>query len=463
MDPLTKIALDVGSSSLRIMMGQLDQAKNVLSVRELGRVAHKAEDRDGQFCWDIDKLTKFVRETLTDLKQNNLSISSVGVDTWGVDYVVVDHHGNPLKPAVCYRDERGARGRGLVKDQVSESDQYRTTGILPQDINTLYQLSADREALQKLSTDQDAQVMLLPDFFSNICASAWSEDPDHGLFVNGASRCIASTTGMLQHGQLRWAPALVEAAGIPPQILPAVCDELQVAADVNGLKIIRAGSHDTACAEFAVPGNGQRCLVSSGSWCVVSITLDKPLISEAAYKLGVTNEMSVDGRYRASINLTGLWLLQRLGPDIQAKFGPLDHGEIAAKAAASDTDSPIFDVQDEEVQKQIATLAGLKSYLHLDGDDDRQYWRALRSLVVSLGASHANSLKGLGAMCNFDGPIYMVGGGSRNTLYTETMKRILEADLTQMSAEGSTMGNLLAQYEVDGFEKSAIKVQFTKD
>ncbi|OKL50437.1 FGGY family carbohydrate kinase [Boudabousia marimammalium] len=460
MDPVTKIALDVGSSSLRVMMGQLDKSSNHLTVQEIDRVAHQPQQVDGQFRWDLERLTTFVSQSLTRLKQEYPTISSVGVDTWGVDYVVVNQHGRPLKPAVSYRDPRGGRGRAELKELVSEPDQYQITGILPQDINTIYQLRADREALQEITQDHDAKALLLPDFFSNLCAAAWAGVPAESLYIDGASRCISSTTGLLQHGNLAWAPALVKATGIPSMILPPVRDELQVAAEVDGLQVIRAGSHDTACAEFALPGESPRCLVSSGSWCVVSITLDKPLISQSAYTLGVTNEAAVGGGFRASLNLTGWWLLQQLGPEIRERFGDLSWGEIAERAAASATDSPVFEVQTEEAQQLISTLPGLLKHLGFAGDQDEDYWQAIRALVVSMAHSHATSLRQLAQLCDFTGAIYLVGGGSHNRLYTETMEQILGTKLTKISAEGSTMGNLLAQYTVAGFDKSAIKVEF---
>ncbi len=299
------VALDLGSSSGRAVLGTLGEGR--LTMAEVHRFPHEATPRGGALTWDVDLLLAGVRDGVgaaqaAATRDGLGDLDAVGVDTWGVDYALLDDAGDLARPPRAYRDTRMRRQLDAFGARIPARQQWAATGIQPADINTNIQVFADLAEDRSLP-QRVARLLLLPDYFTYVLGGDL-----------GAGRAIASSTGLVSPGARGWSATMTEATGVPQSWLPALVDDRSVAGYLpeSETAIVRPGGHDTACAVHALGLTRQdvRLFISCGSWSLVGVTLAAPLLTQAAFDEGLTNEVRTDGGIRLLRNLTGLWLLQ---------------------------------------------------------------------------------------------------------------------------------------------------------
>ena len=435
------LALDLGSSSVRAVLGTYRQG--VISTAEVFRLHHQAVDDHGTLTWDLERIMDGVRRSIAMATQRlGRAPDSIGIDTWGVDYGLLDAHGELLRDPRAYRDRRMARWAADLDRALPVEAAWRETGILPQQINTVYQLYADLRQEPDL-VDRVDRFLPLPDLVAHLLGAPAK-----------AGRAIASTTGLASPGARHWASQVLEATGIPERWMPPLVDDATVAGTTpEGITIVRPGGHDTACAVHALGlrGDEVRLFISSGSWSLIGAVVPRPVLDEAALRAGLTNEVRTDGGIRLLRNLTGFWLLQ----ECQRSWDEPDTGALVKAAGECTSLGVVIDPDDElfaspgDMPAKIARWC--RDHYAVEPEGPAQ---TVRLILESLACAHAAYAQGLqdvvGDLLDPASPIHLVGGGARNSLLPAMTAAACNRRVVVGTPEASALGNILAQLEATG-------------
>ena len=435
------LALDLGSSSVRAVLGSYRQG--AISTEEVFRLHHQAVDDHGTLTWDLERIMDGARRSIVEATERlGRAPDSIGIDTWGVDYGLLDAQGELLRAPRAYRDGRMARWATDLDRAISPEAAWRATGILPQRINTVYQLYADLRQEPDL-VDRVDRFLLLPDLVAHLLGAPAK-----------AGRAIASTTGLASPGARHWASQVLEATGIPERWMPPLVDDATVAGTTpEGITIVRPGGHDTACAVHALGlrGDEVRLFISSGSWSLIGAVVPRPVLDEAALRAGLTNEVRTDGGIRLLRNLTGFWLLQ----ECQRSWDEPDTGALVKAAGECTSLGVVIDPDDElfaspgDMPAKIARWC--RDHYAVEPEGPAQ---TVRLILESLACAHAAYAQGLqdvvGDLLDPASPIHLVGGGARNSLLPAMTAAACNRRVVVGTPEASALGNILAQLEATG-------------
>ena len=435
------LALDLGSSSVRAVLGTYRQG--AISTEEVFRLHHQVVDDRGTLTWDLERIMDGVRRSIAMATQRLGRVpDSIGIDTWGVDYGLFDAHGELLRAPRAYRDRRMARWAADLDRALPAETAWKETGILPQQINTVYQLYADLRQEPDL-VDRVDRFLPLPDLVAHLLGAPAE-----------AGRAIASTTGLVSPGARHWASQVLEATGIPERWMPPLVDDATVAGMTpEGITIVRPGGHDTACAVHALGlrGDEVRLFISSGSWSLIGAVVPHPVLDEAAPRAGLTNEVRTDGGIRLLRNLTGFWLLQ----ECQRSWDEPDTGALVKAAGECSSLGVVIDPDDElfaspgDMPAKIARWC--RDHYAVEPEGPAQ---TVRLILESLACAHAAYAQGLqdvvGDLLDPASPIHLVGGGARNSLLPAMTAAACNRRVVVGTPEASALGNILAQLEATG-------------
>ena len=424
-------AIDLGAESGRVVHGRFDGERVALEV------AHRFENRpvrlpDG-LRWNLLSLFTDALEAL-----RRLDVRGVGIDTWGVDYALLDGEGRVLGLPFHYRDARTEGVIARADELVPAAERYDVTGIQTMPINTVFQLLADDRA------PAAERIALVPDLLSY-----WLT----GELVNEVTN--ASTTGLLDARAGTWARGLIDRLGLPAA--PFAGDPVEagttlgpilahhgVAADVHAV-----ASHDTASAFVAAPIRSRRAaILSSGTWSLLGLELDGPVLSDLAREYNLTNERGVDGTIRLLRNVMGLWIVQ----ECRRCWGDPSYHELMDQAAAARADVPLFDPDDErflapgDMPARIADACAERGQPRPEGRGE-----TVRSALVSLACKYRLVLERLERAAGVDvEAVHVIGGGSRNELLCRLTADLLRRPVLAGPVEATALGNVLVQARAVG-------------
>ncbi|QPL04698.1 carbohydrate kinase [Actinomyces respiraculi] len=435
------LALDLGSSSVRAVLGSYRQG--VVSTEEVYRLRHQVVDDRGTLTWDLESIMDGVRRSIVEATRRlGRAPDSIGIDTWGVDYGLLDANGSLLRAPRAYRDGRMSRWAADLDQAIAPETIWRETGILPQQINTVYQLYADLREEPGL-VDRVDRFLPLPDLVAYLLGAPAE-----------TGRAIASTTGLASPGAQCWSAHVLEAAGIPERWMPPLVDDATVAGKTSeGITIVRPGGHDTACAVHALglTNDDVHLFISSGSWSLIGVTVPDPVLDEATLRSGLTNEVRTDGGIRLLRNLTGFWLLQ----ECQRSWNEPDTGVLVKAAGECASPGVVIDPDDA----LFATPGDMPGKIaHWCRDHYRVVpegpAQTVRLILESLACAHAAYAQGLqnvvGDLLDPASPIHLVGGGARNSLLPAMTAAACNRRVVVSTPEASALGNILAQLEATG-------------
>lgn len=442
-------AVDLGASSGRVILGVHEDG--ALGLEEVHRFPNGPVLRDGRLEWDAEALfTEIVAglaRTVSVLAERGLALDGIGIDTWGVDYALLDRASGELGPVGHYLGSDPA-GPARAAAVVPEERSYAITGVLPQHINTAYRLLADAEA----DADRRPRTVLLT-------ADLWVY-----LLTGevGADRTLASTTQLLDPRTRDWSPELVEAWGLGHLELPAASPAGTLAGHTTpeitarigaaaAVPVYRVAEHDTASAlAFATPGSGE-LLVSSGSWSLVGVSLPEPLTTPAALAAGFTNELAADGSVLLLRNLPGMLLLGECVRRWEAEGREVPE-VLALVLDAAELPGSVFDVDDERLLTTDdipRTIAELCREAGAPEPADEVGFAA--SVVASLARAYADSVRLVGELTGRPiESIRVVGGGSLNAALCARTAALAGLPVIAGPAEASALGNLAVQLVAAG-------------
>ncbi|MCL2446719.1 MAG: rhamnulokinase [Oscillospiraceae bacterium] len=438
------LAVDIGASSGRHMLGWLENGK--LQLREIYRFDNGFEERDGKLVWDAERLFQKVVNGLRRCNTMGCTPTSIAVDTWGVDYVLLDDKMKELWPAHAYRDARGANAQAAVHAVVAPEQLYAATGIAQNDFNTIYQLWDDKQ-IGRLA--KAAHMLMLPEYL-------------HWRLTGEMRReyTMATTTGLVNAATGDWDWDIIAALGYPKQLFAPLhkpgtpVGELkpEIAKEVGfSCKVVLPGTHDTASAVAACPCDGNALYISSGTWSLMGTELDAPLCSEEAQAHGFTNEGGANGKIRLLRNIMGLWMLQQIKREHPRQLRRFEH--VIALAQASSFVGEL-DVRDAAFNTPPSMTDAVRAQL---GAPELPLGDVIAAVYHGLARCYAETARGIEALTGhkYD-TIYIIGGGSQddhlNALTTHYSGKRIAAGPVEATAMGNLLAQLIANGEIANFD-----------
>ena len=408
-------AVDLGASSGRVAVVDLD----TFSVDVVHRFANAPVEVHGTLRWNWTRLMDEVQRGLHAAGP----VASIGVDTWGVDYGVVDDDGDLVAPPFSYRDTRTSCWREVV-DRIGPDVVYGTTGIQLMAINTLCQLAVhDREELRRAR-----HLLMLPELVVHgLCGAATGE------------RTSAGTTQLVDVRTGDWSAALLDAIDVDPSLLPPIGKATALVGTWNSIPVHLVGGHDTASAVAALPDPAPGAVfVSSGTWALVGAERQEADTSDAAMRANFSNEPSVFDGYRFLRNVMGLWML-----DECVRAWDADLAALLDAAGTLPDGGPTVDATDErflaprDMEAEVRRAAGLPS-----GGDRAT---VVRCVLDSLAATIARIVEQLAGFVGPATEIHVIGGGARNALLNRLLEEATGLPMCVGPAEATALGNAIVQ------------------
>jgi rhamnulokinase len=441
-------AIDLGASGGRVVAGVVDGTTAALDV--IHRFPNGVREHDGHLRWDFTGLYREVLTGLALLADRHPRVESIGIDTWGVDYGLLDVHGALLGEPIAYRDDRTARSVDHVHARVAPEQLYRVTGVQFLPLNTVYQLAAEPRDDR---WERVAHVVLLPDLLAY-----WLTGELRTEYTN------ATTTGLVDLHSRTWSAEVLDAIDVPERLFPAIEQPGAVRGALRpgvclqtGLApttiVTTVGSHDTASAVVAVPAIDRNvAYVSSGTWSLVGVELDEPIVSDAARASNFTNEGGVDGRVRFLRNVGGLWLLQECMRDWTELGTAVDVATLLGDAASLPVGGPVFDVDDPALVSPGGMPARIAAAVAEQGGAVPSERSGLvRSIVDSLACAYGRTIRDAVALSGRAiGTVHVVGGGSQNPLLCRLTAQAVDRPVVAGPVEATALGNVLVQARAHG-------------
>ena len=446
MKALNLLGFDFGASSGRAMLGTLADGK--LTLSEVHRFPNDPVLMNGRFVWDIQRLYFEMKEALTKTSKQGIAIDGIGIDTWGVDFGLLDKNGALVGVPVHYRD---ARTDGIMEkafSTMSKEEIFSRTGLAFLPFNTLYQLVAMNETGDPTLEIADT-LLMIPDLLAYFLTG-----------VKSTEYTIASTSQLIDPHTRTWAGDILEKFGIPARIFT----DIQPAGSVRGMlakeiadevgmaqvPVIAVGSHDTASAVAAVPASAESdfAYISSGTWSLLGAEIHEPLNDISVMAANYTNEGGICGTTRLLNNIMGLWIIQECKREWDRRGEVIDFAELVTLAEDAPAFSAVIDVDDprflapgnmperiqkycEETHQRVPQTVGEISRVVYEGLALKYRW--------AVGQLEDNLLK------HKVDVLHIVGGGSKNEMLNAFTASAIGKPVVAGPSEGTVIGNLLVQ------------------
>ncbi|HWD19797.1 MAG TPA: rhamnulokinase family protein [Verrucomicrobiae bacterium] len=435
------LAVDLGAGSGRVLAGVYDGAR--LEVSELSRFPNSPVKEADGWHWNIEELLRAIKQGIAQAaRQHGAALVSIGVDTWGVDYGLLDHKGELIARPFQYRDSRTQGMPERAERLMPRRAIYERTGIQFMFFNTLYQLLAEGPRLERA-----ARLLFLPDLLHYFLT---------GIAVNEKS--IASTSQLLNPRTQQWDSELISAMGLPAHLFGATVEagaalgalrpELAEETGAKNLRVITPAGHDTASAVAGVPAEeSEPVFLSSGTWSLLGRELAQPVISESSYEASFSNEGGVFGTTRFLKNITGMWILQECLAAWSRGGAVLSYPSLfagaqksGAFAACLDPNAPEFDAPADMLQA-IAAF-GARTAQTMPSEPAAVTRMVLESLALKCRFVKEALARVTGKAVT---KIHIIGGGSQNDLLNQFTADALNCVVIAGPVEAASVGNIAMQ------------------
>ncbi len=451
--PNAHLAIDLGASSGRAILGLLDSSAGKVTLEEVHRFEHLACPTPAGPVWDLTGIWQHIltglRKASTYCEQNQVELKTIGVDTWGLDWALLGPSGELLALPHCYRDPQNDAACEKVLQRLGGFENlYARTGIQLMSINTIFQVAARFGREPKLF-DATARFLFLPDLFH-----FWLSG------VLTTERSIASTSGMLNVESGEWDTELLGQLGLPTDIFGPIvdpgtvlgCVRAEVAEDTgtpNTVQIVTPASHDTASAVAAVPvgANTNWAYLSSGTWSLLGAELTEPVATEQSRQAPLTNERGVDGSIRLLKNIAGLWLIQELRRDLQHGGHDIGFAELVEEARQADAFRTLVDPDHAEFAQPGNMQEKLRAFARESGQaEPESIGQLTRCCLESLALRYSHTLAQLeSVIARPIDVLHIVGGGIQNSLLNELTTEAIDRSVVTGPVEATAIGNVLVQ------------------
>lgn len=430
----TVLAIDLGAESGRVMAARFDGQR--ISTEEVHRFGNGPVNVRGALQWDVLRLWQEIQAGIAKAARAEGAIAAIGLDTWGVDFGLLDRDGNLLANPAHYRDPRTEGMQEWVFARVPRERVFARTGIQIMQINSLYQLaSLTRRGSPLLEAAQ--RLVTVPDLLN-----AWLTGEVANEYTN------ATTTQCFDVLGGDWAFDILDAIGAPARLFQPVARPGAIHGAYEGIPVVLTPHHDTACAVLGVPAENERfAYLSSGTWSLLGLELDRPIVTPAALEANVTNEGGYGGTIRLLKNIMGLWLLQESRRTWAARGKQTDYETLARLAAEAE---PMRSLVDPDAPEFIAPgdmPARIQAWCGRTGQPVPQSQGAIaRCIFESLALKYQLVLEKLKALAGKQVDVlHVVGGGARNALLCQMTADATGCRVVAGPAEATALGNAAAQ------------------
>lgn len=419
------LAIDIGASSGRHIVGWKEN--DAIKTNEVYRFPNGVKEEGGHLVWDVQDLFCHVKKGIDAALKTYPDIESLSIDTWGVDYVLLDHE-KEILPVYAYRDKRTEQVIEEVHAITPFSELYARTGCQFQPFNSIYQLYADKKAGR---LDRATELLMMPEYLMwKLCGGLARE------YTN------ATTTGLINVKTGEFHLDLIQALGFSPSLFPKLQKPGAVIGAYRGIKVILCATHDTASAVEGIPMDGNFPYISSGTWSLIGVKTNSPITSEASRLANYSNEGGV-GYNRYQKNIVGMWLINEL----KSELCPDLPFETIIQLAKESTCRAMIDANAPQFlspkSMKAAFDAATKGALLTVGDYFSCAYRSLaESYRVALDELEQNT------SCRYE-KLYIVGGGAKNEYLNRLTEDAIGKSVIALPIEATALGNLKIQMEVN--------------
>lgn len=440
------LAVDFGGGSGRVIAGFTSEGE--LKLDTIYRFQNRQVRMGGHIYWDFLSLFEDMKKGIRMAVDKGYHILSIGIDTWGVDFGLIDKDGNLLGNPVCYRDPRTEGMPEKVFSMIDRKEHYSVSGTQVMDINTLFQLYSMKTENSTILSVAD-KLLFMPDLFSYYLT---------GVANNEYS--IASTSELMDISARTWNYDLIRKLGLPEHIFcdivmpgesrgflkPEIKEEVGIDYDV---KVVAVASHDTASAVYAVPEDVEgrnTAFLSSGTWSLLGVVTESPILSEEARVNGFTNEGGTEGKICFLQNITGLWILQKLMSEWKEE-GKCTEYDVLIPSAEEAIISSVIDVDDTRFVSPVNMAAVIAEYCKETGQQipDTQ-GEFVKCVLVSLAERYKKAIEGLNDLLSLPiEKLQIIGGGSQNMYLNRLTSELTGLVVEAGPVEATAIGNIKVQ------------------
>jgi rhamnulokinase len=437
------LAFDLGASNWRAFLGCKDETG--VHLEEVYREDNSPLELGGGLFWDIEKIFKGIRRVLKDIAKRGVRLSSIGIDSWSVDYGLLDEAGALLELPRCYRDPRNQGMLQELSASVNLDVLFARTGVLAEDITTLCQLLAARKQTPTI-LDRAVSLLFIPDLLRYWLCGRCATD-----FT------LASTSQLYNLEQRSWDDELLTRMGVPSRFLPRVlgagtvlgrlCPELQAETGLQAVPVVTGASHDTAAAFQAASGDEDCAILSSGTWSVLGVNLTYPLCSTHIDSRRFGYEGNPDRSLRLIHNVPGMWLLDRCRAEWKQAGVNCTYTTLMNEARRCTDSTGSIDPSWPGFTYPESMLDAIRAYMRESAQPElRQPGEFTRAILSGLAESYAQALEELRALTGRELPrLVAVGGGAQNTLLNEFTACRAKVVVSPGCIEAAILGNVQNQ------------------
>lgn len=435
------LAFDMGATSIRGIVGYIADGK--LITEEVMRMSHSIKNKDGRLYWDFDAILDKIVNTIIE----NKDVSCIGIDTWGVDFGMIDKDGELIDTPFSYRDEKYSIGREEAKSKISELEIFKNSGNQIMTINTVFQLLT----LKKLNPDiyeKADKLLMMPDLiFYMLTGKKVGEET------------IWSTTGLYDMGKKKVSDTIFEKLELKKSLVPEIVKATEVVGNTKdsrievlkslNIDVIPVCTHDTASALLMTDSflDEDSMFLSCGTWSLIGSAVDKCIITDEAYENNLTNELGFDSKPMFFKNITGLYLLEKYKSQLEKKLGrKISFDEISAyvngldkKLPTIDMDAEVFARESIDVKTEIDKF--VENNKEKVPEDDFDYFAVIYESMVNKYIEVKTDIEKI-LHKNFK-RIHIIGGGAKSSVLTSMIANKMGVALKAGPYESSALGNIL--------------------
>lgn len=435
------LAVDIGASSGRVIKSTLMNDK--LSIEEIHRFSNRINREEDRCFWDVEHLFSEILIGLKKFSKTGLNPESIGIDTWAVDYVLMNNKMKRAYPVYAYRDSRTDETMDKIFNHISKERIYEKTGIQFLQFNTLYQLYEHVKTNPEIK-DNVNMVLMIPDYLNYLLCGETSIE-----YTN------ATTTQMYNIGDMKWDKELLNIIGIdknkfpqvvqPGTVLGSLTDEVKDEVNLEDVKIIAPATHDTGSAVVSVPAvDNDFAYISSGTWSLMGIESNNPICTNKALSYNFTNEGGAYGKVRVLKNIMGLWLIQEVKRLLNDKYS---FGDLVILAKESKS-TALINPNNSRFLNPSDMIDEIKTYCEETGQTvPSTPGDIAKCIFESLALQYKQVLIELREISNKTiNKIHIVGGGSQNRYLNRLCADYTQCEVYSGPIEATAIGNLMVQY-----------------
>ncbi len=439
------VAIDIGASSGRAIVGSFTETG--LMLEEVYRFENQPIHKGGTLYWDIDKLFKHILIGIEKAKSEFPDLYSLGIDTWGVDFGMLDENDQLIANPIHYRDERTNQIFEKINDFINFQDLYKKTGNQILEINTLFQLMAEKftkpNEFHKCNT-----LLMMPDLLNFMLTGK-----------KAAEISIASTTQLFDPYQKKWAEEILKSFGIPAYIFPEIVTEghvmgmLKKELGLGAISVVNVCAHDTASAVVSIPSNDPFIYISCGTWSLIGTELTRPLITSQTFAASLTNESGHDQTTRLLKNCTGLWIIQELMRNYRENGNDYSYETINEQVNLAEPELAVLDTDDPLFASPGDMIGRIKKYTAETGQAIPQKpGEFFRVVYESLALKYQQVIQDIEVVTTTKYPkIHIVGGGSNSAILCQMIANATDKEVLAGPTEATAIGNIIVQLISAGY------------